>query len=286
MREISKTNNMLSYIYLSVQCFFTMAKVKKSSQMKHKTIQPKQADTLDNTIEQINKSSPIASRVRSKKIDTLKKNSEINDKNCKQINKTSPIDREASTKLYSIKHDDKNKTKFKIKQCVVRLDILTREQIVDVIENGLANIEIKDVQPYNLRKRATKHEKPKERKLSRSTKVASSLITPSDLTATALWKFLKTDIPEIAPKLLCLAKMNTYSPWPAMVVKVLGKRSEVYFFGDGKTGIVNTSEIVPFERCSVLVKKYLHLRGYSRSVRELELSLNIPYQSSLTNDER
>lgn len=261
-----------------------MAKVKKSYQQKGET-QP--SSSIEST--QINGSSPIASRVRSKRVDTHKKSDKENDMNFKQMDKKNRFAREVpkekdSTKLYSAKNDGIQKKKFKIKQCVVRINIMTREQITKAIEHGLAKID--EIEPYNLRLRRVKSEKPNKCKPKCAAKVATALITPSDLTAASLWKFLKTDVPEIAPKLLCLAKMNTFSPWPAMVLKVLGKRSEVYFFGDGKTGVVNTSEIVPFERCSVLVKKYLHLRGYSRSVRELELSLNIPYHSSLTNNGR
>lgn len=159
---------------------------------------------------------------------------------------------------------------------------------MNIIESGLSNIETNEIKTYNLRQRAPKNIKPKpiERELKRTAKVTSSLITPSDLTAAALWKFLKTNVPKVAPKLLCLAKMSTFSPWPAMVLNVVGKKTEVYFFGDGKTGKVNTTEIVPFDRCAVLIKKYLHLRGYARSIRELELTLNIPYSMSLTNDQR
>lgn len=175
------------------------------------------------------------------------------------------------------------KQTMKLKQCTVRLLKLTEEQILVMLGDNLANIEVKKNEQYNLRQRPAKPIERKEVKTKHSSRTATSLISPSDLTASSLWRFVKKDVPELAPNALCLAKMNSYSPWPAILLRVMGKRSEVYFFGDGKKGTVNTSEIVPNERCAVLIKKYLHIRNYSRAVREMELTQNIPSTMSIIN---
>lgn len=281
-----------------------MAKVRKSASIEKKSRSKKdgnnehsftQTSIASRTRSKIEKVIPIVQTNRSKKVFTGSFSKSFVEKSIAKTNELTSIftpdrSKKGDTKLHSVKRGD-FKTNYEIKRCMVRLDNLTSQQIMNIIESGLANIETNEIRSYNLRQRAPKNIEPKqklsnERRPNRIANVASSLITPSDLTVAALWKFLKTNVPTIAPKLLCLAKMNTFSPWPAMVLNVLGKKTEVYFFGDGKTGKVNTSEIVPFERCAVLIKKYLHIRGYAQAIRELELSHNIPQSMSITNNKR
>lgn len=123
------------------------------------------------------------------------------------------------------------KTNFKLKQCIVRLERLSQKQILSMIENSLTKFEERST--YNLRKRERKINGESRAKPIRpkARNAEHRIIKPSDLSATSL----KTDISEIIPKLLCLAKMNTYSPWPAMVLEVAGKRVKVYFFGEAIT---------------------------------------------------
>lgn len=215
---------------------------------------------------------------------------------------------------------DDLRAKFKIQICTVKLKRLSANQIIDMIGGDLMHItdlkkdeaNVKKVETsvkkgetsvnkcetnststtarsYNLRGKKPEpkrenlyeHKNPNERK--KAAKVCSSLISPSDLTAAALWKFLKTNVPPLAEKKLVLAKMRTYCPWPAMITSVNTKRIEVYFFGEGRTGTVNSNEIVPFERCGLLIRKYLNTAGYQRAVRELELAANVPISMSVTN---
>lgn len=67
-----------------------------------------------------------------------------------------------------------------------------------------------------------------------------------------------------------------------MVLDFKGEKTVVYFFGEGTTGTVFSNEIVPFDKCLVLAQKYLNRAGYSRAIRELEISLGIPLLSSIT----
>lgn len=161
--------------------------------------------------------------------------------------------------------------------CTVTVNLvrLTKSQIKAATTSGLIN-----TPKYDLRKRIKIENSPKKKK----TKVVS-IATLDNMPAPRHWAILKKEnTMEIKKDLCCLAKMRSFSPWPAMVVKTNGKMTDVYFFGEATNGKVSTSEIVPFEKCSLLVPKYFKLNGYLRAVRELELMLNIPHHASLTHN--
>lgn len=184
----------------------------------------------------------------------------------------------------------KNQTPMKIHRlmdCHVRLTRLTTQQIMGAVVNDLTNIEKKPLQrTYNLRN--AKKEKiiaPKKKGKKNTTSNTISKIAPTCdmMTATRLWTYLKKEN-TIKPckDLCCMAKMRSFSPWPSVVLEVKGKTTSVYFFGEGTTGTVQTDEIVPFEKCSVLARKLIGTKDYHRALRELEISLSVPLSNSIT----
>lgn len=209
---------------------------------------------------------------------------------------TSPIATRTRSNKNRVTHEKKKchnmngKQKFRLIECHVRLNRLTEQQIMSAVANDLTNIKengFEHTSKYNLRsgneKKVVKVPKTTKKNIASNT-VAK--ITPTGMTVTRLWAFLKKEyaIPPFT-NLYCLAKMRKYSPWPAMVTEFKGKTSMVYFFGEGTTGTVQTAEIVPFNKCLVLAKKYLKTKGYLRAVRELELALNIPQNASITRED-
>lgn len=201
--------------------------------------------------------SPIASRTRSK-----------------------GINRNGGTKMQQKSNDKKNR----LIECHVRLNRLTKEEIMRAVANDLTKI-VDEKPKYNLRIRNDKKNvrTPKVTKKSIVSNAVAEL-APTNMTVTQLWKYLKKEFSTSPLKnLCCLAKMRMYSPWPAMVMEPKGKTTTVYFFGEGTTGTVQTSEIVPFQHCSALAKKYLNIKNYLRAVRELEIVLNVPQYVSITN---
>lgn len=178
------------------------------------------------------------------------------------------------------------KKSIRLKDCYVKLKHLTEKEIMAAVARNLTEIEENRActSKYNLRKRdrKPKNDPKPPRKKTISTAIAG--ILPTDMTVKRLWIFLKKEF-SIKPfeNLCCLAKMNTYSPWPSMVLEHKGEKTVVYFFGEGTTGTVLSSEIVPFNKCIVLARKYLNVPGYPRAVRELEISMNIPLHASITN---
>lgn len=167
--------------------------------------------------------------------------------------------------------------------CKVRLVRLTANQIMAALSIDKKKEEVSSSNKYNLRnKNCTSAKTLKTIKKSITSNVVA---LPQDMTVSRLWSFLKkqnTKPPAIND--CCLAKMKKYSPWPSMILNINGKTTEVYFFGEGTTGKVQTSEIVPYESCLALIKKYLKLKGYSRAIRELELMQNIPQHLSILKD--
>lgn len=87
---------------------------------------------------------------------------------------------------------------------------------------------------------------------------------------------------------LIMAKMSTYSPWPARLTGFASnkKRAHVYFFGDGTTGHVNTSEITPFGH-SMNVIRLLLLRkvsNFHKGIAEVEAVMKTPPELSLLKE--
>lgn len=80
---------------------------------------------------------------------------------------------------------------------------------------------------------------------------------------------------------LVLAKMKSYSPWPARVMGITSKRANVFFFGTNQHGDVNVSDCVAAEFCGELVLRLLNSsnRKYVRAVREMEIFNGIASKS-------
>lgn len=96
---------------------------------------------------------------------------------------------------------------------------------------------------YNLRKRIKNDTQAKstknvgKKRAAVSAAVSTAVCTRDHMPANRLWAVLRKDRDfTIEKDLYCLAKMRSYSPWPAMVLQQNGQKSEVYFFGEGTTG--------------------------------------------------
>lgn len=212
-----------------------------------------------------------------------------------KVKSTSPVATRTRSKKNHIKTDTMKKTKIRLVECKVCLVRLTSQQIMNAVLNDLTVIKNKidsdnsksPARKYNLRnQRAQPAANIQVKTTSKNiSKAVANVISPVDMTVARLWTFLKKEysVPP-AKNMYCLAKMRKYSPWPAMVLNIEGKKTEVYFFGEGTTGTVPSTEIVPFDKCKVLAKKYLQIKGYIRAIRELELTLNIPQNLSITRD--
>lgn len=53
------------------------------------------------------------------------------------------------------------------------------------------------------------------------------------------------------------AKMATYWPWPAQIIKLQKDKCRVKFFGDLREGTVKRLQCVPFDHCHTIIFHYL-----------------------------
>lgn len=87
-----------------------------------------------------------------------------------------------------------------------------------------------------------------------------------------------------------MAKMKSYSPWPGRISTISknGTSAQVYFFGSHNKGSVKTAEIVPLHEAREVIRLLLLRPNYSqfsKGIREAEISLGIPQELSITNQQ-
>lgn len=99
------------------------------------------------------------------------------------------------------------------------------------------------------------------------------------------WIPVKTAI-DLKEDDLVMAKMKSFCPWPARIIRVKGKRTDVFFFGTNQTGTVDTNQIRLFCDCSQEIKRLLlrHNLSFIKAVKEVEVILKIPDNLSILNE--
>lgn len=105
-------------------------------------------------------------------------------------------------------------------------------------------------------------------------------IQPIDALFVKKGAFKKNDI--------VLAKQRNSVPWPAQILTI-EKRVRVFFFGDGREGVVNSGEIYDFVASSSAISVYLKRKNaridYKKGIKEVERLLSIPSDLSLIQGE-
>lgn len=116
-------------------------------------------------------------------------------------------------------------------------------------------------------------------------KTLTSLINDS-------WKKMKMDFTATNTTIcvgdLVMAKMKSYSAWPACIESFAKnrKRTNVHFFGSNNKGAVDVSEIVPFSQCHDVIRLLLlrKVTDFHKAIHEIEAVLNIPFERSLLKE--
>lgn len=84
-----------------------------------------------------------------------------------------------------------------------------------------------------------------------------------------------------------MAKMKSFSPWPANIIGFTKnrKRAQVYFYGTHNSGSVEVNEIALFQYSTEVVRMQLlrHLNFFEKGIKEIETELGIPAELSVTN---
>lgn len=98
-----------------------------------------------------------------------------------------------------------------------------------------------------------KPDRPKDK-----TSQVSNLITPAQMTNN-LWRSMVVRGWDIKIGMLVCAKMSTYWPWPAQVIRLFRKKARVKFFGDFREGSVDITACIPFYDCQAIVLNYVNI---------------------------
>lgn len=95
------------------------------------------------------------------------------------------------------------------------------------------------------------------------------IITPIQM-CNILWLELSTKNYEAKVGMIVCAKMATFWPWPAQVIKITRKKARVKFFGDLREGSVDIIQCVPYPKCHNLIFNYL--KSIDEAKRKLWIS--------------
>lgn len=76
---------------------------------------------------------------------------------------------------------------------------------------------------------------------------------------------------------IVLAKMATYSPWPAKIVQIMNNKAKVFFFGTNQHGQVKVNECVAVEKCGLVISRLIATKqaNYHKAVREMEICIGL-----------
>lgn len=89
-----------------------------------------------------------------------------------------------------------------------------------------------------------------------------------------------------------MAKMKSWSPWPAVIISFNAnkKRVNVFFYGTKEEGKVDSQDIAQFgDSCEVIRLLLLRkntLFGFEKGIREVETLNNIPIELSMTTEQK
>lgn len=81
---------------------------------------------------------------------------------------------------------------------------------------------------------------------------------------------------------LVLAKMQTYSPWPAKIMEIKDKKVTVFFFGTNNHGTVKKVDCVPIQFCGPVIMNLLESKqaNLRKAVEEMKLMLHLVQSST------
>lgn len=212
-----------------------------------------------------------------------------------------------------LKKSNKTKTSVKTKSLKVVLDRLTPEMIKSIIrstsENNLVKNESGDsiyddkrTNEVDCAKKSRENIIPKkdinsntiveygfrERAVKSIAKTNEIKKTNTSLSITTLFNLCKKQTTTNAiESQIVLAKMKSYSPWPAKIMSVDKKKAKVFFFGTNNHGTVNLSDCVPAEYCGAVISRLVcsNQAHYLKAVREMEIIVGLANSNALLDIE-
>lgn len=232
------------------------------------------------------------------------------------------INKKSEKKVKNVLRLKKDVKKIKTKDCFVHLIQMSQEEVEiyrssDEIVTKSFSLRIKDDALYisnnyntqrstnntfsiQLKKRLSdivlEHCSPDitVNPIIKESNAARKMLNPPSLSSliTSAWTKCKRDFKTTSQTLnlgdIVMAKMATFSPWPSRIesfTQSKKKRANVFFFGDGRHGIVDVAEIVPFADCHEMIRiiAIRKVSAFHKGVSEVESLFGIPSELSLLN---
>lgn len=162
----------------------------------------------------------------------------------------------------------KKKQTFTCKPMRVLIKRLTIDELKELTS-------VKPVKEYNLRIRKPTQNEEKKSKITNDKRIVKKdRIVP----ISTLFEICKKKESSIEKNQIVLAKMSTYSPWPAKVIEIINdKKVKVFFFGTSNHGFVNLIDCVDVRSCGPVICRLLNSKqtSYKKAVREMEISIGL-----------
>lgn len=105
--------------------------------------------------------------------------------------------------------------------------------------------------------RAKKATTSKVQETADKTTTKNKAIISATQMSTILWRELTMRFTELSVGMIVCAKMSTFWPWPAQIVRFQRDRVYVKFFGDLRTGSVPKNQCVPYPHCQNIIQNYV-----------------------------
>lgn len=149
------------------------------------------------------------------------------------------------------------------KESMFQVELSSDPAIVSTAKPQTSNDESKKYSLRSLTKRSEKSDQGTGI-ICEKTEIKEKVITPIQR-AGIYWETLIKNNYEISVGSIVLAKMNTFWPWPAQIIRFNKSKAHIRFFGDLTTGSVTKRNCVPYQKCSLVIHFYLeaiplHLR--------------------------
>lgn len=165
------------------------------------------------------------------------------------------------------------KKKYGIKKCCVSLEKLTPQQIQQFTRN-VPIVEVKAIGVSNLlaERRSQPKRAAKEPKIAKIFEKVEEKIYQNPRPLVKYTKNINQKI--ILPIEIgqhVLAKQKYSVPWPARVLAIRKTSADVHFYGDGRKGPVQRTEISMISKQVICDNIHKNIANYRKAVRELEV---------------
>lgn len=158
----------------------------------------------------------------------------------------------------------------KTKSLRISLQRLSKEEIIRLT----SEVEKPLKKEYNLRQRnPVECDKIKVKKSNTCIAKKDQLVSINTL----FNRCKKDSTKQIQINQIVLAKMATYSPWPAKVIEIINNKAKVFFFGTNQHGQVKLNDCVAVEKCGLLISRLVTSKqaNYNKAVKEMEICVGL-----------